>query len=100
MEGPVVIQWQDTPKWLSEERNVSFEIKSDVSPHEQRPDLRRGWLNNGNPPGDFLKAPRCDARNRKERGVSVQQCGVNEDAGCMVENQQALGRREEFNESE
>src|SRR5579884_2694240 len=25
---------------------------------------RRGWLRNGNPPGDFLKAPRCGAKTR------------------------------------
>lgn len=29
-------------------------------PHAQR----RGWLKNGNPPGDFLTAPRCGARTR------------------------------------
>jgi len=26
---------------------------------------RRGWLKNGNPPGDFSQAPRCGAKNRK-----------------------------------
>ena len=26
---------------------------------------RRGWLKNGNPPGDFSKAPRCGARTRR-----------------------------------
>ena len=25
---------------------------------------RRGWLKNGNPPGDFTKAPRCGAKTR------------------------------------
>ncbi len=29
-------------------------------PHAQR----RGWLKNGNPPGDYLNAPRCGARTR------------------------------------
>lgn len=29
-------------------------------PHAQR----RGWLKNGNTPGDFLLAPRCGARTR------------------------------------
>ena len=28
----------------------------------------RGWLKNGNPPGDFRSAPRCGARTR--RGTS------------------------------
>ena len=31
----------------------------------QRIALHRGWLKNGNPSGDFLKAPRCGARNRQ-----------------------------------
>jgi len=26
---------------------------------------RRGWLKNGNPPGDFTKAVRCGAKNRR-----------------------------------
>src|ERR1700681_2501907 len=26
---------------------------------------RRGWLKHGNRPGDFLKAPRCGAKNRR-----------------------------------
>ncbi len=26
---------------------------------------RRGWLKNGNPPGDFSKVPRCGARTRR-----------------------------------
>ena len=36
-------------------------------PHPARPaaaQLRRGRLNNGNPPGDFLAAPRCGAATR------------------------------------
>jgi hypothetical protein len=33
-------------------------------PHEQR----RGWLKNGNAPGDFTKAPRCGARTRRGTG--------------------------------
>ena len=36
-------------------------------PHPARPaaaHLRRGRLNNGNPPGDFLSAPRCGASTR------------------------------------
>jgi len=31
-------------------------------PHAQR----RGWLKNGNPPGDMSKAPRCGARTRRQ----------------------------------
>ena len=38
----------------------------DRTPHEKR----RGWLRNGNPPGDFSKAPRCGAKTR--RGTACQ----------------------------
>lgn len=31
------------------------------TPHE----ARRGWLKNGNPPGDFLKAASCAAKTRR-----------------------------------
>jgi hypothetical protein len=30
--------------------------------------MRRGWLKNGNPPGDYLKAPRCGAKTRRGTG--------------------------------
>ena len=36
-------------------------MKSEEQPHAQR----RGWLKNGNPPGDFSRAPRCGAKTRK-----------------------------------
>lgn len=32
-----------------------------VKPHTQR----KGWLKNGNPPGDLSTAPRCGAKTRK-----------------------------------
>lgn len=32
------------------------------TPHLQR----RGWLKNGNPPGNFFSAPRCGAKTRKD----------------------------------
>jgi hypothetical protein len=31
----------------------------------------KGWLKNGNPSGDFTKAPHCGAKNR--RGLACQQ---------------------------
>ena len=46
-------------------------------PHE----LRRGWLKNGNPPGDFSKAPRCGAKNR--RGVPCQ-CPAMANGRCRL----------------
>jgi hypothetical protein len=42
---------------------------------------RRGWLKNGNPPGDFSKAPRCGAKNR--RGMPCQ-CPVMENGRCRL----------------
>jgi hypothetical protein len=42
-------------------------------PHPARPAaarLRRGRLNNGNPPGDFLSAPRCGASTRAGRSCA------------------------------
>src|SRR5579863_1456715 len=38
-----------------------MERKTDSKPHEKR----RGRLNNGNPPGDFTRAPRCGAKTRR-----------------------------------
>ena len=38
-----------------------MKIKNDTLPHAKR----HGWLKNGNPPGDFSKAPRCGAKTRK-----------------------------------
>ena len=35
--------------------------KTTETPCEQR----HGWLKNGNPPGDFSKAARCGAKNRR-----------------------------------
>ena len=35
--------------------------KSEEKAHEPR----RGWLKNGNPSGDFTKAPRCRAKTRR-----------------------------------
>jgi len=33
----------------------------EVEPHA----TRRGWLKNGNPPGDFMQAARCGAKTRR-----------------------------------
>ena len=30
---------------------------------------RRGWLKNGNPPGDFTTAARCGAKNRRWKAL-------------------------------
>jgi hypothetical protein len=42
---------------------------------------RRGWLKHGNRPGDFLKAPRCGAKNR--RG-SPCQCPAMANGRCRI----------------
>ncbi len=36
-------------------------MKNDQPPQANR----RGWLKNGNPPGDFSNAPRCGAKTRQ-----------------------------------
>ncbi len=37
-------------------------VKNNIKPCVKR----RGWLKNNNPPGDFMKAPRCGAKTRKD----------------------------------
>jgi hypothetical protein len=41
--------------------NGGRQVEMTATVHGQR----RGWLKNGNPPGDYFKAPRCGARNRR-----------------------------------
>ena len=49
---------------------------------ERQPRLKqRGWLKNGNPPGDFSKAPRCGAKNR--RGMPCQ-CPAMANGRCRL----------------
>jgi hypothetical protein len=55
-------------------------------PHEQR----RGWLKNGNPPGDFSKAPRCGAKAR--RGTSCQ-CPAMKNGRCRMHGGLSTGPR-------
>lgn len=51
--------------------------KIDETPHEKR----RGRLRNANSPGDFSKAPRCGARNR--RGTKCQ-CPAMANGRCRL----------------
>jgi hypothetical protein len=53
-------------------------IDSMKAPHQQR---RRGWLKNGNSPGDFLSAPRCEAKTR--RGTKCQ-CPAMRNGRCRL----------------
>jgi hypothetical protein len=46
-----------------------------------KPEPRRGWLNNGNQPGDFSNAPRCGAKNR--RGARCQ-CPAMANGRCRI----------------
>ena len=43
--------------------------------------MRRGWLRNGNPPGDFSTAPRCGAKTR--RGTSCE-CPAMRNGRCRL----------------
>jgi hypothetical protein len=51
--------------------------KTDGTPYERR----QGWLKNGNPPGDFTKAVRCGAKNR--RGTPCQ-CPAMANGRCRL----------------
>ena len=50
---------------------------------------RRGWLKNGNPPGDFLKAPRCGAKNR--RGTPCQCPAMRNRRRCQLHGGKSTG---------
>jgi hypothetical protein len=52
-------------------------LKTDETPHEKR----RGMLRNANPSGDFSKAPRCGAKNR--RGTPCQ-CPAMANGRCRL----------------
>lgn len=49
----------------------------EVAPHERR----RGWLKNGNPPGDLSTVKRCGAKNR--RGAPCQ-CPAMANGRCRL----------------
>src|SRR5271169_48675 len=51
--------------------------RTDSTPHE----TRRGWLKNGNPPGNFTKAARCGAGTR--RGTPCQ-CPAMANGRCRL----------------
>src|SRR5215468_1645338 len=50
-------------------------------PRQSAQDTRRGWLKNGNPPGDFTRAPRCRAKTR--RGTPCQ-CPAMPNGRCRL----------------
>jgi hypothetical protein len=56
------------------------------SPH----DKRRGWLKNGNPPGDFSRGARCGARNR--RGTPCQ-CPAMANGRCRLHGGLSTGAK-------
>jgi hypothetical protein len=58
----------------------------DLQPQNQR----RGWLKNGNPPGDYMKAPRCGAKNR--RGTPCQ-CPAMPNGRCRLHGGLSTGPR-------
>jgi len=49
---------------------------------------RRGWLKNDNPPGDFMKTPRCGAKTRK--GTSCQAPGM-KNGRCRLHGGKSTG---------
>jgi len=69
---------------MAEERGRVEEIAA--TPREKR----RGWLRNGNPPGDFSKAPRCGAKNR--RGTPCQ-CPAMRNGRCRLHGGLSTGAK-------
>jgi hypothetical protein len=59
---------------------------SKPTPHERR----HGWLKNGNPPGDFTKAPRCGAKTR--RGTPCQ-CPSMRNGRCKLHGGRSTGAK-------
>ena len=53
-------------------------------------DSRRGWLKNGNPPGDFMKAARCCAKTR--HGTPCQ-CPAMLNGRCRLHGGKSTGPR-------
>lgn len=54
-------------------------------------DTRRGWLKNGNRPGDFRRAPRCGAKNR--RGLPCQCAAMRGKRRCRLHGGLSTGPR-------
>jgi hypothetical protein len=50
--------------------------------------MNRGWLRNGNPPGDFTTAPRCGAKTR--RGTLCQ-CPAMANGRCRIHGGKSTG---------
>lgn len=63
-----------------------MKAKAQAQPHEKR----RGWLKNGNPPGDFTMAPRCGAKNR--RGTPCQAPAM-KNGRCRLHGGKSTGPR-------
>src|SRR6478672_5435326 len=61
-------------------------LTNDEVPHEKR----RGWLRNGNPSGDFSKAARCGAKNR--RGTPCQ-CPAMPNGRCRLHGGLSTGAK-------
>lgn len=60
--------------------------KTDGTPHE----TRRGWLRNGNPPGDLANAARCGAKTR--RGTRCQ-CPALRNGRCRLHGGLSTGAK-------
>ena len=65
-----------------------MKAENEGQPHEQR---RRGCLRNGNPGGDFTKAPRCGAKTR--RGTPCQAPALKQSRRCRLHGGQSTGPR-------
>jgi hypothetical protein len=60
--------------------------------------VRRGWLKNGNPPGDPSKAARCGAGQERARHAEGRRC-TTEDAECTVVHPRALALQKDSSDA-
>lgn len=63
----------------------------EVAPAIEARRERLGWLRNGNPPGDFRRAPRCLARNR--RGQPCKRPALKGKTRCNLHGGRSTGPR-------
>jgi hypothetical protein len=73
-------------RWRRQDRGRGMGQKTDKAARE----TRLGSLKNGNPSGDFTKAPRCGAKNR--RGLPCQQPAM-KNGRCRLHGGKSTGAR-------
>jgi hypothetical protein len=68
------------------------EVHTQREENTEVPFFARGWLKNGNPPGDFRSAARCHAHS-KRTGQPCQQPAMKGKARCRLHGGKSTGPR-------